>query len=148
MKGFFKPTFLSKNEQTSSPLLLVDLFSFVFWKKVKTPQRHFEINWPLEYNEWKKGSRSNEKSDQRKLKKESNTLLRKTNLDHYWCPSEIYTAIHFDSRQFWKYVLVPFLRSLRSKKADGSKTGKLSGIWVWKKCSYQFLVYVCRKKAD
>ena len=28
-------------------LLLGDLFSFVFWKKVKTQKRHFEINWPL-----------------------------------------------------------------------------------------------------
>ena len=44
---FFKPTFLPKNERTNSTLLLVDLFSFVFWKKVKTPKRHFEINWPL-----------------------------------------------------------------------------------------------------
>ena len=25
----------------------VDLFSFVFWKNLKTPKRHFEINWPL-----------------------------------------------------------------------------------------------------
>jgi hypothetical protein len=25
----------------------VDLFSFVFWKKLKTPKRHFEIDWPL-----------------------------------------------------------------------------------------------------
>ena len=25
----------------------VDLFSFIFWKKLKTPKRHFEINWPL-----------------------------------------------------------------------------------------------------
>ena len=25
----------------------VDLFSFVFWKKLKTPKRHFKINWPL-----------------------------------------------------------------------------------------------------
>ena len=37
---FFKP----KNERTNSTLLLVDLFSFVFWKKAKTPKRHFEIN--------------------------------------------------------------------------------------------------------
>ena len=44
---FFKPTFLPKNERTNSSLLLVDFFSFVFWKKVKTPKRHFEINWPL-----------------------------------------------------------------------------------------------------
>ena len=41
---FVKPTFLPKNERTNSTLLLVDLFSFVFWKKVKTSKRHFEIN--------------------------------------------------------------------------------------------------------
>jgi hypothetical protein len=41
---FFKPTFLPKNKQTNSTLLLVDLFSFVFWKKGRTPKRHFEIN--------------------------------------------------------------------------------------------------------
>ena len=47
---FFKPTFLPKNERTNSTLLLVDLFSFVFWKKVKTPKRHFKINWPLAHS--------------------------------------------------------------------------------------------------
>ena len=46
-KWFFKPTFLPKNKQTNSTLLLVDLFMFVFGKKMKTPKRHFEINWPL-----------------------------------------------------------------------------------------------------
>ena len=25
----------------------VDLFSFAFWRKLKTPKRHFEINWHL-----------------------------------------------------------------------------------------------------
>jgi hypothetical protein len=25
----------------------VDLFSSVFWKNLKTPKRHFDINWPL-----------------------------------------------------------------------------------------------------
>ena len=44
---FFKPTFLPKNVRTNSTLLLVNLFSFIFWKTVKTPKRHFEINWPL-----------------------------------------------------------------------------------------------------
>ena len=44
---FFNPTFLPKNEWTKSTLLLVNLFSFVFWKKVKTSKRHFEIIWPL-----------------------------------------------------------------------------------------------------
>ena len=44
---FFKPTFLPKNERTNSTLLLVDLFSFVFWKKVKTPKIHVEINRPF-----------------------------------------------------------------------------------------------------
>jgi hypothetical protein len=41
---FFKPTFLPKNERTNPPLLLVDLFLFVFWKKVKTPKRHSKLN--------------------------------------------------------------------------------------------------------
>ena len=40
---FFKPTFLPKNEQTNSTLLLVDMFSFVSSKKVKTPKRHFKL---------------------------------------------------------------------------------------------------------
>jgi hypothetical protein len=48
---FFKPMFSPKNEQTNSILLLRDLFSFVFWRKLKTPKRHFEINWPLD-NKW------------------------------------------------------------------------------------------------
>ena len=38
---FFKPTFLPKNKQTHSTLLFVDLFSFVFSKKVKTPKKTF-----------------------------------------------------------------------------------------------------------
>ena len=25
----------------------IDLFSFIFWRKLKTPKRHFEINWLL-----------------------------------------------------------------------------------------------------
>ena len=36
--------FFQKTKKTNSTLLRVDLFSFVFWKKVKTPKRHFEIN--------------------------------------------------------------------------------------------------------
>ena len=35
--------FLQKNERTNSTLQLVDLFSFLFWKKVKSPEKHFEI---------------------------------------------------------------------------------------------------------
>ena len=31
----------------NSFLLLCDVFSFVFLKKLKPPKRHFEINWPL-----------------------------------------------------------------------------------------------------
>ena len=31
----------------NSFLLLCDVFSFVFWKKLKTPNRHFEIIWLL-----------------------------------------------------------------------------------------------------
>ena len=44
---FFKPTFLPKKPLNKFTLLLVNLFLFVIWKKVKTPKRHFEINWPL-----------------------------------------------------------------------------------------------------
>ena len=29
----------------------VKLFSFVFWGELKTANRHFEINWPLELSE-------------------------------------------------------------------------------------------------
>ena len=35
--------FFQKNERMNSFLLLCDVFSFVFWKKLKTPKRHFEI---------------------------------------------------------------------------------------------------------
>ena len=45
---FCKPTLLPKNEFDFTTMIpQVDLFSFVFWKKLKTPKRHFEINWPL-----------------------------------------------------------------------------------------------------
>ena len=47
---FFKLTFLPKNERINSTLLLCDLFSFVFWKKLTIPKRHFEINWPIANN--------------------------------------------------------------------------------------------------
>ena len=39
-----KMIFLPKNDQTNSTLLLVDLFSFLFWKRVKTSKRHLEID--------------------------------------------------------------------------------------------------------
>ena len=38
---FLKPAFLRKNKRTNSTLLLVDLFSFVFWKKVETAKKTF-----------------------------------------------------------------------------------------------------------
>ena len=44
---FFKPRFLPKNEWINSTLLLVDLFLFIFWKKMKWPKIIFEIKWPL-----------------------------------------------------------------------------------------------------
>ena len=46
--SFFKPTFPPKNGRTNSILLLWDLFLFGFWRKLKTPNRRFEIKWPLE----------------------------------------------------------------------------------------------------
>ena len=39
---FFKSTFPPKNERMNLILLLWDLFSFVFWRKLKTAKRHFE----------------------------------------------------------------------------------------------------------
>ena len=50
-KIFFKPTFLPKKWTNkfdfTTMIPQVDLFSFGFWKKLKTPKRYFEINWPL-----------------------------------------------------------------------------------------------------
>ena len=50
-KWFFQADISSKKQTnefyftTMKPQ--VDLFLFVFWKKLKTPKRHCEINWPL-----------------------------------------------------------------------------------------------------
>ena len=41
---FFTFIFLPKNERNNSSLLVVDLFSFVFWEKVKAPKNPSEIN--------------------------------------------------------------------------------------------------------
>ena len=30
--------------------VLVNFVLFIFWKKVKTPKRHFEITWPLDFS--------------------------------------------------------------------------------------------------
>ena len=42
-KQVVKPRILPKNEQMNSFLLVCDVFLFVFLKKLRTPQRHFEI---------------------------------------------------------------------------------------------------------
>ena len=34
----------------NSFLLLCDVLLFVFWKKLKRPKRHFEIDWPLTHS--------------------------------------------------------------------------------------------------
>ena len=39
--------FFQKTNNFTTMIPHVDLFSFVFWKKLKTPKRRFEINWPL-----------------------------------------------------------------------------------------------------
>ena len=44
---FFKQTFLPKNERMNSTSQFCYLFLFVFWKKMKMPKKHFEINWSL-----------------------------------------------------------------------------------------------------
>ena len=46
---FFKLTFHPKNEHTfdfTTMIPQVDMFLFIFRKKLKTPKRHFKINWP------------------------------------------------------------------------------------------------------
>ena len=49
---FLGSPIFSKKRTNNSTLLLwyvpqVDLFLFVFWRKLTTPRNHFEINWPL-----------------------------------------------------------------------------------------------------
>ena len=46
-KANCQAVYSSKKEQINSFLLLCDVFSCFFWKKLKTPKRHFEIIWPL-----------------------------------------------------------------------------------------------------
>ena len=50
-KWFFQADVSSKkwtNEFNFTTMIpQVDLFSFVYWKKSKTPENHLEINWPL-----------------------------------------------------------------------------------------------------
>ena len=50
-KWFFQAEVSSKKRTNefyfTTMIPQVDLFSFVFWKKLKTPKRQFEINWPL-----------------------------------------------------------------------------------------------------
>ena len=47
-KGLFgilnSPTNRTKKFDCTTMIPQVDLFSFVFWEKLKTPKRHFEIN--------------------------------------------------------------------------------------------------------
>ena len=53
-KWFLQANFSSKEWMNKFNFILVDLLLFVFWKKVKTPRRHFEINWPLASESTKK----------------------------------------------------------------------------------------------
>ena len=47
---FSSRPFLQKTNERMK--LQVDLFSFVFWRKLKSPKRHFEIIWPLVLPNW------------------------------------------------------------------------------------------------
>ena len=44
---FNSPKKRTKKFNFTTTIPQVDLFSFVFWEKLKTPKRHFKINWPL-----------------------------------------------------------------------------------------------------
>ena len=50
-KWFFQVAVSSKKRTNkvdfTTMIPQVDLFSFIFWKILKTPKRYFEINWPL-----------------------------------------------------------------------------------------------------
>ena len=52
-KWFFQADDPSKKQTNEFDFTIkipqVDLFSFIFWKKLKTPKQHFEINWPLSW---------------------------------------------------------------------------------------------------
>ena len=61
-KGNCQAVNLPKNEWMNSFLLLWDVFSFLFWKKLKTPKRHFEIIWPLVLNAYVGGIGGGSKS--------------------------------------------------------------------------------------
>ena len=74
-------------------LLLCDVFSFVFWKKLKTPKRLFEINWPLEHPK-------------------ISGLIMKGNLMLMYCDlltklnsSPVATACNFEIHTFWNIIL-------------------------------------------
>ena len=72
--NFFKPTFNPKNERTNATLLLVDLFSFVFGKKVKTPKKDISKLTDLYY--WKINCLSGFSKPQRlKVAKPTNNFL-------------------------------------------------------------------------
>ena len=45
---------VNSSEKRTTNIPQVDLFSFIFWKNLKTPKRHFEINWPLSWPVLKK----------------------------------------------------------------------------------------------
>ena len=49
LKANSQAIILPKNEGMNSFLLLCNMFLFIFWKKLKSPKRHFEINWPLTF---------------------------------------------------------------------------------------------------
>ena len=38
---------VNSSKRRTIELLLCHVFSFVFWKKLKSPKSHFGINWPL-----------------------------------------------------------------------------------------------------
>ena len=51
---FSSQCFFKKTNKKIRLYYLLTCFLFIFWKKVKTPRRHFEINWPLASESTKK----------------------------------------------------------------------------------------------
>ena len=77
---FFQPAFFPKNQQRNSMLILWNLrstcFCSFFWKKLKTPNRYFEINWPLVGKEILKNNRKKEMSKNSCTARPAHSLLK------------------------------------------------------------------------
>ena len=86
LNWLFQQMFPPKDKQTNSTTTMipqVNLFLFSFWRKLKTPKRHFEINWPLSNvkTKWKKKLLISEA-----FSEDMNFMLLLSNFLYTFCP--------------------------------------------------------------